>query len=77
MKAQHQSTMSRLYLLLLALAAGASATVKSCSITTLSCSNTTAIADTCCFNYSGGQILQTQVWPAPPFAGNGHVNNCV
>ncbi|KAA8895933.1 ribonuclease T2-like protein, partial [Sphaerosporella brunnea] len=35
---------------------------KACSLTTLSCHNTTAVADTCCFNAPGGQLLQTQFW---------------
>ena len=45
----------------LALVAGVAAIPKACSITTPSCQNTTAIADTCCFNAPGGAILLTQV----------------
>jgi hypothetical protein len=28
----------------------------------LSCQNTTTVADLCCFNAPGGQLLQTQFW---------------
>lgn len=35
----------------------------------LSCHNTTAYANTCCFNYPGGQILQTQFWDTDPSTG--------
>ncbi|KAK4955562.1 Ribonuclease T2 precursor (RNase T2) [Elasticomyces elasticus] len=35
----------------------------------LSCSNTTAIADTCCFESPGGLILQTQFWDVSPATG--------
>jgi len=28
----------------------------------LSCQNTTAVSDLCCFNAPGGQLLQTQFW---------------
>ncbi|EIW77960.1 ribonuclease T2 [Coniophora puteana RWD-64-598 SS2] len=28
----------------------------------VSCQNTTAVSNTCCFEYPGGQILQTQFW---------------
>ena len=37
----------------------------SCPLTAnspLSCHNTTAVANTCCFNAPGGQLLQTQFW---------------
>jgi len=44
-------------------------TPKACSITTLSCQNTTAVADTCCFNAPGGQLLQTQFWDTDPVTG--------
>ncbi|KAI1768514.1 ribonuclease M [Hypoxylon sp. FL1150] len=43
---------------------------KSCSSTTaLSCHNTTTVADTCCFNYPGGSLLQTQFWDTDPAVG--------
>ncbi|PKS05386.1 hypothetical protein jhhlp_008761 [Lomentospora prolificans] len=35
----------------------------------LSCQNTTAFEDTCCFNYPGGQILLTQFWDTDPSTG--------
>lgn len=35
----------------------------------LSCHNTTAYANTCCFSYPGGQILQTQFWDTAPSTG--------
>ncbi|EMD00455.1 hypothetical protein BAUCODRAFT_62004, partial [Baudoinia panamericana UAMH 10762] len=34
----------------------------------LSCQNTTAIDNTCCFEAPGGLILQTQFWDTPPAA---------
>ncbi|KAI4182293.1 MAG: hypothetical protein L6R41_006076 [Letrouitia leprolyta] len=40
-----------------------------CSNTQLSCHNTTAVADTCCFNAPGGQLLQTQFWDSNPPTG--------
>ena len=35
----------------------------------LSCQNTTAVADTCCFNAPGGLFLQTQFWDTAPSTG--------
>ncbi|KIV99991.1 hypothetical protein, variant [Verruconis gallopava] len=35
----------------------------------LSCQNTTAIQDLCCFNSPGGQLLQTQFWDTDPATG--------
>lgn len=35
----------------------------------LSCQNTTAVTDTCCFNYPGGELLQTQFWDTNPSTG--------
>ncbi|MCJ1477082.1 ribonuclease T2-like [Lambiella insularis] len=35
----------------------------------LSCHNTTAVANTCCFNAPGGQLLQTQFWDTNPATG--------
>lgn len=34
-----------------------------------SCQNTTVQEDTCCFNYPGGQVLQTQFWDTDPSTG--------
>ncbi|KAE8444070.1 hypothetical protein EG329_000938 [Mollisiaceae sp. DMI_Dod_QoI] len=44
-------------------------TPKTCSNPTLSCHNTSSIADTCCFNSPGGQMLQTQFWDTSPTTG--------
>ncbi|MCJ1372975.1 ribonuclease T2-like [Loxospora ochrophaea] len=46
--------------------AGAPAT---CKNPQLSCHNTSAVADTCCFNAPGGQLLQTQFWDTDPSTG--------
>ncbi|KAI0409653.1 ribonuclease T2-like protein [Xylaria palmicola] len=35
----------------------------------LSCSNTTAVADLCCFNAPGGDLLLTQFWDTSPSTG--------
>lgn len=35
----------------------------------LSCHNTTAVANLCCFNYPGGNLLQTQFWDTDPATG--------
>ncbi|ERF70347.1 hypothetical protein EPUS_07612 [Endocarpon pusillum Z07020] len=40
----------------------------SCTNTQLSCHNTTAV-DTCCLNYPGGLMLQTQFWDTNPPVG--------
>lgn len=40
-----------------------------CSNPQLSCQNTSAVADTCCFNAPGGQLLQTQFWDTNPPTG--------
>ncbi|MCJ1454165.1 ribonuclease T2-like [Mycoblastus sanguinarius] len=40
-----------------------------CSNPQISCQNTTAVQDTCCFNAPGGQLLQTQFWDADPATG--------
>ncbi|KAI9843775.1 MAG: ribonuclease T2-like [Sclerophora amabilis] len=42
---------------------------KSCSNTQLSCQNTTAVSDLCCFNAPGGQLLLTQFWDYDPATG--------
>lgn len=44
-------------------------TPASCPNTPLSCQNTTAVADTCCFNAPGGLLLQTQFWDTNPPTG--------
>lgn len=45
---------------------GASAT---CSNPQLSCHNTTAVSNLCCFNAPGGSLLQTQFWDTNPVTG--------
>ena len=40
-----------------------------CSNPQISCQNTTAVVDTCCFNAPGGQLLQTQFWDYNPPTG--------
>ena len=40
-----------------------------CSNPQTSCKNTTVVADTCCFNAPGGQLLQTQFWDTSPSTG--------
>jgi len=35
----------------------------------LSCRNTTAVADLCCFNAPGGQLVLTQFWDTAPATG--------
>ncbi|KAL8937640.1 MAG: hypothetical protein Q9216_004331 [Gyalolechia sp. 2 TL-2023] len=40
-----------------------------CPDSQLSCQNTTAVADTCCFNAPGGQLLLTQFWDTNPPTG--------
>ncbi|KAJ5914346.1 hypothetical protein N7504_003229 [Penicillium tannophilum] len=61
---------------LLALAAmdllmGAQAGLVTCDSSTevLSCHNTTAVSDMCCFNYPGGSLLQVQFWDTDPSVG--------
>ena len=49
--------------------AASSATLQSCPNPQLSCHNTSAVADTCCFNAPGGQLLQTQFWDTDPSEG--------
>jgi ribonuclease T2 len=41
----------------------------SCSKPQLSCHNTSVVEDLCCFNYPGGQMLQTQFWDTNPPTG--------
>ena len=47
-------------------------TPATCSNPQLSCQNTTAVADTCCFNAPGGQLLLTQFWDTDPPTGPKH-----
>lgn len=42
---------------------------ESCTNMQLSCHNTTAVQDLCCFNAPGGQLLQTQFWDTDPSTG--------
>ncbi|KAK7981733.1 ribonuclease T2-like protein [Apiospora saccharicola] len=63
---------SRYLLVEASLAVGAvmAAGSKSCPVDSpLSCQNSTAVADTCCFNAPGGQILMTQFWDTHPVTG--------
>ena len=40
-----------------------------CTNPQLSCHNTTAVANTCCFNAPGGLLQQTQFWDTSPATG--------
>ena len=40
-----------------------------CSNPQLSCHNTSAVEDLCCFNSPGGALLQTQFWDTKPVTG--------
>jgi len=42
---------------------------QACPNAQLSCHNTTAVENLCCFNAPGGQLLQTQFWDASPATG--------
>jgi ribonuclease T2 len=42
---------------------------QSCPNAQLSCHNSTAVENLCCFNAPGGQILQTQFWDTSPATG--------
>ncbi|PSN62871.1 ribonuclease T2 [Corynespora cassiicola Philippines] len=42
---------------------------QACPNPQLSCHNNTAVENLCCFNYPGGQMLQTQFWDADPPTG--------
>ncbi|KAK8106153.1 uncharacterized protein PG998_003378 [Apiospora kogelbergensis] len=54
----------------LAVGAAMAAGSKSCPVDSpLSCHNSTAVADTCCFNAPGGQMLMTQFWDTHPVTG--------
>nr|BAK32788.1 ribonuclease T2 [Morchella esculenta]BAK32789.1 ribonuclease T2 [Morchella esculenta] len=44
-------------------------TPASCTNTQISCQNTTAVTDSCCFNAPGGQLLLTQFWDTDPVTG--------
>ncbi|RFU31258.1 hypothetical protein B7463_g5050, partial [Scytalidium lignicola] len=50
-------------------AAGALAAVESCSNPQLSCHNSSSVANLCCFNAPGGQLVQTQFWDTSPSTG--------
>ena len=41
----------------------------SCPNAQISCRNTTTVENLCCFNYPGGQLLQTQFWDTHPPTG--------
>lgn len=41
----------------------------SCPVSEISCQAKYHGQDTCCFNYPGGQMLQTQFWDADPAIG--------
>ena len=41
----------------------------SCPNAQISCQNTSTVANTCCFNAPGGQLLQTQFWDFSPATG--------
>jgi ribonuclease T2 len=41
----------------------------SCPLSEVSCQTMYHGQDTCCFNYPGGQMLQTQFWDADPAVG--------
>jgi ribonuclease T2 len=43
--------------------------LSTCPNPQLSCQNEFAEQNTCCFNYPGGQFLQTQFWDAEPAYG--------
>ncbi|KAK3075606.1 Ribonuclease T2 precursor (RNase T2) [Teratosphaeriaceae sp. CCFEE 6253] len=40
-----------------------------CTSPQLSCHNTSAVANLCCFNFPGGALLQTQFWDTNPVTG--------
>lgn len=63
--------LSRYLIVEAALAVGsAMAASKACPVDApLSCQNTTAVADTCCFEHPGGQVLMTQFWDTAPSTG--------
>ncbi|KAL6787017.1 ribonuclease T2 [Trichoderma sp. SZMC 28012] len=52
-----------------AIGSASAASVTCASNLPLSCQNTTAVSNTCCFNYPGGQLLQTQFWDTNPSTG--------
>ncbi len=64
-------TFSRSSLLAVAaasLATGASAQLDTCSNNVFSCQSSST-NPTCCFNYPGGALLQTQFWDTNPSTG--------
>ncbi|KAH8812051.1 ribonuclease T2-like protein [Xylogone sp. PMI_703] len=50
-------------------ATSALAAVESCSSPQLSCHNSSSVANLCCFNAPGGQLVQTQFWDTSPSTG--------
>lgn len=42
---------------------------ETCNNPQLSCHNTTAVQNLCCFNAPGGSLLQTQFWDTNPASG--------
>lgn len=44
-------------------------TSSSCPVSEISCQANYHGQDTCCFNYPGGQMLQTQFWDVDPALG--------
>lgn len=44
-------------------------THRTCPTTDVSCQTRYSGQNTCCFNYPGGQMLQTQFWDADPAMG--------
>lgn len=49
--------------------ASSGSTFQQCGKLELSCQTSYHGQDTCCFNYPGGQVLQTQFWDADPAVG--------
>lgn len=49
-------------------------TPKVCLNPQLSCQNTTAVQDLCCFNSPGGQLLLTEFWDTAPSTGISSLN---
>ena len=63
------SALSTAQLALISMSNGVTAMPPTClNPQVLSCHNSTA-QDTCCFNYPGGQVLQTQFWDTNPATG--------
>jgi ribonuclease T2 len=54
---------------LLAIAGARAGSPVTCPNPQLSCQNTTAVSNLCCFNAPGGQLVQTQFWDTSPSTG--------